>query len=391
MANPSVNNANPFLLVKEIKDQYLRKNFQNLSDYFSQQNQLLDFAFFDRSFTEAQENVKIAHGLTYIPQDIICTQVTGAGRVTFNYGQFDKTNLDLSVSDACRVRFFAGAYRNNQTADQNPDDVWTMGSLPAASEDDGGALSFPYKQIDGTNGIGRGYQVALDDQNFMFNGAATSVATTPTLNTLGAVLPLAKDATGRFYTFSKFPSAGTSPTCNVSVQPGSQDYIQQSSVTSVALTHQYEKYTFFSNGTYWMVFQTTSFQNAISNAKNAPPASTWHNLTNNMLTLQPGMYIAIANATFAGNANYTGVNWGYFSANGTDALVFPPQSWDGLTTYMNPSSSPSVPPSTGGGVSFGIAIFVVTKPVDVYLVTFAAMTVPANASIQISWGALKIA
>jgi hypothetical protein len=129
MSNPLVTQS-PNLLIKEVSDVYLRRNFQNLSDYFQANNQLLGFQFFEYNFTKAQANVLIGHSLPSIPLDIITTQITGPGQVTFNYGLFDKSNLNLSSSDAARVRFFAGTYYNFQSSVQtNSTDLWTLGSL----------------------------------------------------------------------------------------------------------------------------------------------------------------------------------------------------------------------------------------------------------------------
>lgn len=110
---------NPFLLIKEIQDTYLRKNFQNLSDYFQAQNQLLDFNFFEIVFTAAETNKKLVHGLKTIPQDLIVTQKTGSGSVTFNFGLFTSTEIDVTASAACRVRFFIGTYWNYQNTVKN--------------------------------------------------------------------------------------------------------------------------------------------------------------------------------------------------------------------------------------------------------------------------------
>lgn len=103
-----IGKALPHLIVKEISDVYLRKNFQALYDYFQSENQLLGFSFFDVSYAAATKNVKIAHGLNYIPADIVMTKLTGVGTVTFNNGLFDKINIDLTVDGACRIRFYAG-------------------------------------------------------------------------------------------------------------------------------------------------------------------------------------------------------------------------------------------------------------------------------------------
>lgn len=107
--------ANPFLILQQVGDPYVRKNFQSLAEYFGTQNQLLDFKFFEQVFTKAQKGFKLAHGLSYIPLDILVTRISGPGTVTFQYGQFDLSNLVMDVTDACRLRFYAGTYSQLQS------------------------------------------------------------------------------------------------------------------------------------------------------------------------------------------------------------------------------------------------------------------------------------
>lgn len=125
-SNPLVK-QNPYLLLTEINDLRIRQNFQNLSDYFTANNQLLGFKFFELSFTKAQTNFTMAHGFAYIPLDVLVTQITGGGIVTFNYGLFDKTNVNITVTGACRLRFFVGLYFNQVSAlNSNKTDSWTV-------------------------------------------------------------------------------------------------------------------------------------------------------------------------------------------------------------------------------------------------------------------------
>ncbi len=111
-----MNQAQPKLSTREIVDIYSRNNFEQLNSYFATQNQLKDFRFFDLSFTAAARNTKVAHGFAFVPQDVIVTKIVGAGTVTFNHGLFSNTQLDLTVTGACRVRFFVGQYWNYETS-----------------------------------------------------------------------------------------------------------------------------------------------------------------------------------------------------------------------------------------------------------------------------------
>lgn len=115
MAGISLQQCNPALLLKEITDIYARTNFENLGAYFRANNQLLNFKFFEVVFDSATTNYKLAHGLGLVPQDIIVTKGVGSGSVYFNHGLFTSTHLDITVTAACRIRFFVGVYWNFQS------------------------------------------------------------------------------------------------------------------------------------------------------------------------------------------------------------------------------------------------------------------------------------
>lgn len=106
---------NPILLIKEIADLYLRKNFELLQEYFDKENQLLGFKFVEFSTDGAVTNLKVPHLLGFIPRDLIRTGKIGTSSVTFNRGLFDAENLDVTTAGAVRVRLLAGTYRNDET------------------------------------------------------------------------------------------------------------------------------------------------------------------------------------------------------------------------------------------------------------------------------------
>lgn len=101
---------NPQLLEGRIADPFAQQNFQALNKYFREQNQLLDFRFYEVVVSAATVGKKIAHGLPYSPLDILVTRVSGPGTVTFRYASFDGTYVVLDTTGACRVRFFVGTY-----------------------------------------------------------------------------------------------------------------------------------------------------------------------------------------------------------------------------------------------------------------------------------------
>ncbi len=104
------NQQNPKIYVKELSDIFSRVNFQNLSDYFVKQNQLLDFEFFDLDLSEATTELRVRHSLGRTPRDIIRTEMTGTGIVTIHRGLFDTQFMYVSSTAACKIRFFAGTY-----------------------------------------------------------------------------------------------------------------------------------------------------------------------------------------------------------------------------------------------------------------------------------------
>ena len=69
-----------------------------------------DWKFFEIEFGRAATAYEFRHGLGFQPKDIIQTSLIGSGTITWNYADFDSTNLNITTSGACTVRFFVGRY-----------------------------------------------------------------------------------------------------------------------------------------------------------------------------------------------------------------------------------------------------------------------------------------
>lgn len=67
-----------------------------------------DWIFFTYTFTQAEDNKKIPHNLTFTPTDILQTAIIGDAAIIWNIDKFDKTNLDVTISSPCIVRAFIG-------------------------------------------------------------------------------------------------------------------------------------------------------------------------------------------------------------------------------------------------------------------------------------------
>jgi hypothetical protein len=110
----------PSLEVSKITDKYVQKNFKNLNDFFQAQNQLINFNFFDLTFTSTVSAQLFSHNLGYLPLDILMMKISGSGIVQFNMGAFTTTKMSITVtgtvtaSSPTRIRFFIGSYWNQQ-------------------------------------------------------------------------------------------------------------------------------------------------------------------------------------------------------------------------------------------------------------------------------------
>lgn len=99
-------------LIDQIQDAATRESLQWLYDYIVAESLLgSDFKHFTLSFSKAETELKVPHGLKFSPIDVIQTYKTGAGDVTFDYEKFDTTNLVITTTGACVIRFFAGRYQ----------------------------------------------------------------------------------------------------------------------------------------------------------------------------------------------------------------------------------------------------------------------------------------
>lgn len=154
----------PVLIVKEISDKYLQKNFQKLTEYFATQNQLQDFIFLEVTSSKAVTDMKIAHNLGFIPKDVLRAKLTGPGQVTLNYPKWDEQFLYLNSTDAFRLRFFVGTYWRDQS------------QLPLAATD---------TEILGNNSSLVGATLTLT------SGLLTQTSAMLSISPAGAVAPLA--------------------------------------------------------------------------------------------------------------------------------------------------------------------------------------------------------
>ena len=105
----------PQIQFQQITDPVIRRNFQNISQFFQSAGFAISgLDFMEIVFSAKTDHGRPAHSLGVIPQDVMVTHLTGTGSVTFNFGLFDTTNLDISASGPCRVRFLFGSLKVGQ-------------------------------------------------------------------------------------------------------------------------------------------------------------------------------------------------------------------------------------------------------------------------------------
>lgn len=142
------NLSKPALIVKEIKDPYIQKNFQKLTDYFGKQNQLQDFAFLEIVSDKAVDSLKVAHALGFVPKDLLVSKLTGPGAVTVEYPDWDEDFIFLSSTGAFRLRCFVGTYWNDKSTvtDQDTQLLTAAPLIVAPAATAATALRAPTKQ-----------------------------------------------------------------------------------------------------------------------------------------------------------------------------------------------------------------------------------------------------
>lgn len=102
----------PDFILKDIVDPWVRENFRRVNEFFQKDAMFRgSWKFIEKEIPQASTNLRITHGLGFKPLDVILTSKIGAGAITFNYDLFTPLEIDVTTSGTCTVRFFVGAYR----------------------------------------------------------------------------------------------------------------------------------------------------------------------------------------------------------------------------------------------------------------------------------------
>lgn len=100
------------LLLNDVKDPVVRENFDRI---LRASRELVMGGFIGRFLTLTVEgavtNFTIAHGLAFVPTDVLQTSLIGAGAITFNFASFTRESISITTTGACVVRCFVGTYQ----------------------------------------------------------------------------------------------------------------------------------------------------------------------------------------------------------------------------------------------------------------------------------------
>ena len=101
------------LYVSQFDDPYIQENFKSITELFREIPFLKgNWVFQTLEIKNSGVNLKIPHGLSFQPLDVLVLSTIG-GSVVFNYSLFDGTYLNLTAtvtSSPMTIRAFIGRY-----------------------------------------------------------------------------------------------------------------------------------------------------------------------------------------------------------------------------------------------------------------------------------------
>lgn len=386
MALPAgVPKPSPFLAVKEIADIYLRKNFQALTDYFQNENQLLGFKFFEVTFSAAEENRTVAHGLGYLPQDIVLSKITGTGKVSFNRSLFTKTNLNITSSGAATIRFYCGSHWLHRTV--SGDAEGAVQDFQALITDSSVSLSnvlvlFPLT----TAQIQSGEFPNATPSTYQVRDIDNSIYMDCTSSAKSCLLPTAKGKIGQRHLIKKTDAVDANLLTITFFGAETAN-----ARTSIVLSFLNQSVEFESDDTNWRIINFFAANEILTNQTSTPKTFTasdrYPTLQGNSLPITPGAWKLWGEVFFTNTGltpGYASCNVLWGSANGADTNVAP-AALSALTQLTQKNSALNF---TGAGVTASnnaVAaselIIVVTASATVYLDAYGTMTTAARTQV----------
>lgn len=108
-------------IIDGVSDPVARENFDRIRRYFKEglfgrfvgRFVEIDIAYPSSLTPYAAYTFLWPHKLGFRPEDVIQTSLIGAAFLQWNYANFTKTDLSITVTNACSVRAFVGSYVEN--------------------------------------------------------------------------------------------------------------------------------------------------------------------------------------------------------------------------------------------------------------------------------------
>jgi hypothetical protein len=107
------------LELDRIEDPTARENFRRLNEGLVAEPLLKGkFKFFERELSAGSypADVRVRHGLPFVPRDVLQTSAIGSGSVTWNFADFDADYLYATITGPVTVRAFVGSYQEGSRA-----------------------------------------------------------------------------------------------------------------------------------------------------------------------------------------------------------------------------------------------------------------------------------
>lgn len=90
-----------------VPDSNTQENFRRIQEFLNG-SPFQGMSLLTLTFGKAETGLKVPHGLSFAPKDVILTSTTGAGSFSVDPTQTDRTNLIVTTTGACVVRVLVG-------------------------------------------------------------------------------------------------------------------------------------------------------------------------------------------------------------------------------------------------------------------------------------------
>ena len=130
--DPSLERISWDLSVKGVQEMLLvaRRNFESLGRYFDSNGQLNGFKHVEFNVQAGESQLKIKHGLGFVPKDFILTRLLApsGAKLTLHHKLFDQDNIVVSGTGwsstvPMRVRALVGTFQGREASSESLDET----------------------------------------------------------------------------------------------------------------------------------------------------------------------------------------------------------------------------------------------------------------------------